>query len=285
MTWKANCLRLTYIFMSALTIRKRLAELAEAIKNPDDEIINPRGRYSIHLHHVGSQSESNMAYITGNAVWGNPGWAITQHDSYATISENVVYDVVGAAIVSESGNELGFWDDNLVVKVVKGHTTDVYEAALIFDDYLFSGQGLAMKGRGVICRANVIADASQGVGIMNMNPVISNQLRMDAAALATLRTGYEVDNFPLDINGYSKEGDGILPVEVALILENTTVINCYQGLRSIERDMGINSETRSIFDGFKSWGSNTGISIPYQTDYSFNDVFISHPVVNSTPRL
>lgn len=254
-------------------------EIVEVIKNPADEIINSRGRYSIHLHHVGSTSTSNMGYVTGNVVWGNPGWAITQHDSYATISNNIVYDVVGAAIVSEAGNELGFWDNNLVSNVTKGHTTDVYDAALIFDDYLFTGEGLAMKGRGVICRNNVISNANRGVGITNFNSSITagadNQKRMDATALATLRTGYNVDNFPLDINGYSKEGDGVLPVEVALILENTTVISCYQGLRSIERDMGVNSETRSIFDGFTVWGAVQGISIPYQTDYSFNDVFIS----------
>lgn len=260
-------------------------ECVELVKNPADEIINSRGRYSIHLHHVGSTSTSNMGYVTGNVVWGNPGWAITQHDSYATISDNIVYDVVGAAIVSEAGNELGFWDNNLISNVAKGHATDVYDAALLFDDYLFLGEGLAMKGRGVICRNNVIANANRGVGVTNFNPAITpvadNQKRMDATALATLRGTYSVDNFPLDVNGYSKEGDGILPVEVALIMENTIAINCYQGLRSIERDMGINSETRSIFDGFKVWGANQGISIPYQTDYSFNDVFISGKNSNS----
>ena len=267
----------TKIFKSYMTALGQ--EVVKAVKNPVDEIINPRGRYSIHLHHVGSTESSKLATVTGNVVWGNPGWAITQHDSYANISDNVVYDVVGAGIVSEAGNELGFWDRNLISNVAKGHTTDVYDAALIFDDYLYAGSGLAMKGRGVICRDNVISNTNEGVSIMNMNPVVvegsENQKRMDATALATLRTGYEVDNFPLDVNGYSKEGDGVMPVEVGLILERTTVIASNQGLRSIERDMGVNSETRSIFDGFIAWGVSTGLRMNYQTDYSFNDVFIS----------
>ncbi|WP_282136369.1 T9SS type A sorting domain-containing protein [Seonamhaeicola maritimus] len=255
-------------------------ECSEMVKNADQDITNPRGRYSIHLHKTGAGYGDNITHVTGNVVWGNPGWGITHHDSHASIADNVVYDVIGAGIVSETGSETGFWDDNLVVKIAKGHNTDVYEAALFHDDYLFSGQGLAMKGRAVVCRGNVIANANQGVGVINMNPAINNLDRVDALALAD-RPGYEVDNFPLSVNGYSIEGDGVMPVEVALIMENTTTIWCYQGLRSIERDMGVNHESRSIFDGFKAWGVNQGLSIVYQADYSFKDVYISGKNMNA----
>ncbi|APY08231.1 hypothetical protein BWZ20_07915 [Winogradskyella sp. J14-2] len=250
-------------------------EIAEMRAIPVNEMTNPRGRYSIHLHKLGTTFGSNMAQVTGNVVWDNPGWGITHHDSHANVSENVVYNVIGAGIVSETGSETGTWDNNLVVNVQQGHTTDPYTASLHHDDYLFSGQGLAMKGRAVLCRNNVIANARQGVGVINMNNSINNLDRLDAQALATTRPGYNVDNFPLSRNGYSKEDDGVMPVEAALIMENTTVIDCNQGLRSIERDMGVNSETRSIFDGFTAWGIKTGLSITYQADYSFRDVFIS----------
>mgnify|MGYP000274164245 CR=1 FL=1 len=66
-----------------------------------------------------------------------------------------------------------------------------------------------------------------------------------------------------------------MPSEASLIMENTIVINSNIGLRSIERDMGINHESRSIFDGLIAWGVNQGLSITYQTDYSFKDVFIA----------
>lgn len=250
-------------------------EICEMQQNPKADITNTRGRYSIHLHKTGATHTDNMVHVTGNVVWGNPGWGITHHDAYANVSKNVVYDVVGAGIVSESGSETGFWDDNLVVNIQKGHTTDLYEAALFHDDYLFSGQGLAMKGRSVVCRNNVIADAQFGVGVHNMNPSITNHDRVDPIALATFRPNFTFDQFPLSTNGYSSEGDGVMPVEVALIMENTTVINSYMGLRSIERDMGVNHESRSIFDGFIAWGINQGFSITYQADYSFKDIFIS----------
>lgn len=257
-------------------------EICEMERNLKSDITNSRGRYSIHLHKLGTTANSNMAYVTGCVVWGNPGWGITHHDSYATISDNFVYDVIGAGIVSESGSEIGFWDDNLVVDIRRGHIYDKYESALFHDDYLFSGQGLAMKGRSVVCRNNVIVDAIEGVGVINMNPSITNHDRVDAQALATFRPDFQIDQFPLSQNGYSSEGDGVMPVEVALIMENTTTIWCNQGLRSIERDMGVNHESRSVFDGFICWGIRQGLSITYQADYTFKDVFISGKSLSGT---
>ena len=250
-------------------------EIAEMRAIPKNELTNNRGRYSIHLHKLGTAYGAKMAQVTGNVVWDNPGWGITHHDSHANVSKNVVYDVIGAGIVSETGSETGTWDDNLVLNIKAGHTTDPYTASLYHDDYLYSGQGLAMKGRAVLCRNNVIANTKQGVGVINMNNSINNLDRLDARALATTRPGYDVDNFPLSVNGYSKEGDGVMPVEASLIMENTLIIDSNMGLRSIERDMGVNHESRSVFDGFKVWGTKIGISIPYQADYSFKDVYIS----------
>lgn len=250
-------------------------EIAEMRAVAINEVTNPRGRYSIHLHKLGTAFGAKMAEVTGNVVWENPGWGITHHDSHANVSENVVYKVTGAGIVSETGSETGIWDKNLVVNIKKGHTKDPYTASLHHDDYLYTGEGLGMKGRAVLCKNNVIANAIRAVGVTNFNNSINNLDRLDAKALATSRVGYEVDNFPLNINGYSKEGDGVMPVEAALIMENTIVINSNFGLRSVERDMGVNHESRSIFDGFKVWGANTGLQLTYQADYSFKDVYIS----------
>ncbi len=250
-------------------------ECIQMKKNPKEEITNMRGRYSIHLHKLGALATSNLAVVRGNVVIGNPGWAITHHDSYADISENNVYQVTGAGIVSETGSELGFWDNNLVVDIDKGYNGDVYEGVTIYDEHSFSGQGLALKGRGVICRGNVIVDANQGIGVMNMAASVSSTDRVDAEALATLRPGFGIDQWPLSVNDYSSEGNGIIPTEVALILQNNTIIWTNLGFKSIERDMGVNHESRSILEGFKLWGINQGMTITYQADYSFKNVFIS----------
>ena|GEM_PF-1440301 len=255
-------------------------ECSQLVKPPKEDITNSRGRYSIHIHRAGALNGTNMVQVTGNVVRGNPGWAITHHDSHANVSDNLIFDVTGAALVSEAGNETGFWDNNLIVDVASGHSFDIYEATLFYDDYLFAGDGLAMKGRGVICRGNVVAGANNGIGIMNMNAAINNTLRMDADALASFRPDFQFDQFPLDKNGYSKEGDGIMPVEIPLIMEDNTLINCSIGLKSIERDMGVNNESRSIFDNLKIWGATWGLRINYQADYSFRDLFISNKNTN-----
>ena len=98
-------------------------ECSEMEANPVQDVTNPRGRYSIHLHKTGADFGANMTQVTGNVVWGNPGWGITHHDSHANVSNNVVYKVVGAGIVSETGSETGFWDHNLVVDIEAGHNT------------------------------------------------------------------------------------------------------------------------------------------------------------------
>ncbi len=256
-------------------------EVAKFKRMPAKDISNSRGRYTLHLHRLGANDTTKSATIVGNVVWGNPGWGITQHHSKADISKNVIYEVIGSGLVSESGSEIGSWDDNFVVDIDKGHTTSPYVSAIYFDEYLFSGQGLGMRGRAVVCKNNVIVNAIQGVGIMNMNPNLTNSDRVDPVALSK-RPGYEVDNFPLDINGYSSEGDGIIPTEPALIMENTTTIWCGDGLKSIEREMGVNHESRSVFDGFICWGADIGLRITYQADYTFRDVFISGKAPSSS---
>lgn len=250
-------------------------ECAQMTAAAPDEITNIRGRYSIHLHKLGAGFGSPMAVINGNVVWDNPGWGITHHDSHADVSKNVVYNVVGAGIVSETGSETGLWADNLVTNIQAGYNGDVYESSLYYDDILFSGVGLGMKGRAVLCKNNVITDAKFGVRVINFNNSITNLDRVDTQALATTRPGYQVDNFPLNVNGYSKYGDNVLPLEASLIMENTTVIDCNTAMKSIERDMGVNHESRSIFDGFIGWGVKTGLGITYQADYSYKDVYIS----------
>lgn len=250
-------------------------ECVELENNPIDEITNRRGRYSIHLHRTGVDTSTNKAIVSGNVVWGNIGWGITQHHSHADISDNVVYEVTGAGIVSESGGEIGEWNNNLVVDISKGHTSDFYYSALAHNDYLFGGQGLGMRGRTVVCNDNVIADATWGVGVFNLSPVKTGTDRVDPIALSNVREGFQFDQFPLHQSGYSIEGDGIITTEPALILNNTTTIWVNQGLRSIEREMGLNHESRSVFDGYIVWGGVQCLSLTYQADYSFRDVYLS----------
>lgn len=273
-------------YVAPKTFRSKISslgqEIAESYRPANSDITNSRGRYSIHLHKTGSKFGDDLAVVKGNVVWGNPGWGITHHDSYADISENVIYDVIGAGLVSETGSETGFWNNNLIAKIEKGHTNSVYTSQLIFNDYLFSGQGLGMKGRAVVCDGNVIANTNEAVGVMNMAANKGATDRVDSKQLATVRPGFEVDQWPLSVNGYSAEGDGVIPTEIPLIINNTTIMDSNLGFKSIERDMGVNHESRSVFDGMIIWGVNQGMTMTYQADYTFHDVFISGKVISGT---
>jgi len=82
---------------------------------PPDKVTNRRGRYAVHLHRAGATSKDEFALIEGSVVTGGPGWGYVCHDSRANFTDNVAYGVLGAAFVSETGNETGTWDGNIAI--------------------------------------------------------------------------------------------------------------------------------------------------------------------------
>ncbi|MDF3057489.1 MAG: hypothetical protein K0R17_1704 [Rariglobus sp.] len=86
---------------------------------------NVRGRYGLHIHGTGSFFGRKMVVIQGIVVRGEngpsmtaipvPGWGITQHNSRAAIEDSITYNVRGAGFVSELGNEIGQWVNNISI--------------------------------------------------------------------------------------------------------------------------------------------------------------------------
>jgi PKD repeat protein len=76
---------------------------------------NQIGKYPLHMHHVhgpdGGQTNGYQYTLIGNAIDGgstanNQKWGIAIHDShYGLASNNVVYNVSGAGMVTEDGSE------------------------------------------------------------------------------------------------------------------------------------------------------------------------------------
>lgn len=95
---------------------------------------NEKGRYPVHAHHlIGPQSAQSNGYqftLIGNVVdFGDENrdqdrkWGISIHGShFGLIEQNVVDHAAGAAIVTESGSEMGnMFRENFVVRVIGGN--------------------------------------------------------------------------------------------------------------------------------------------------------------------
>ena len=107
----------------------------DPVQNVDGSVgkgANPRGRYALHFHRTGIDDPNGMAAIAnGNAVVGSPGWGIAHHDSNAILENNVVFDVVGAGIAAEAGNEIGRWRNNITIKTTGDeHANSVQQLSL-----------------------------------------------------------------------------------------------------------------------------------------------------------
>lgn len=86
---------------------------------------NVRGRYGLHIHGTGPYFGRKMVVVQGVVVRGEngpsmsaipvPGWGIVHHNSRAAIEDCITYNVRGAGIVSELGNEIGQWYNNLSI--------------------------------------------------------------------------------------------------------------------------------------------------------------------------
>ncbi|MEQ9462014.1 MAG: PKD domain-containing protein [Phycisphaeraceae bacterium] len=131
---------------------------------------NPRGRYALHLHRLGAGDlSSTPALVTGNVVWGSPGWGVVHHDSHAVLEENVVFDVVGTAIASEDGNEIGRWSRNLTIKTTGDdrwqQDFDLSPRVPLFD-FGFNGEGYWVQGAGQVLLEDNIAASAAGAGFM-----------------------------------------------------------------------------------------------------------------------
>ena len=124
---------------------------------------NRRGRYAIHFHRNGADQLDDLStpVIQGSAVWGSPGWGIVVHDSRAKIEDNVSFDVVGAHYVTEDGNEIAEFKNNLAIKAVGGRPAAMHEGE-VNHDRAFDGHGFWFES-GFSARAaegNIVASAA-----------------------------------------------------------------------------------------------------------------------------
>ncbi|MGB3298589.1 MAG: G8 domain-containing protein, partial [Phormidesmis sp.] len=148
---------------------KLVDDIGKNVDGSNGNGTNVRGRYALHLHKTGVEDSSSPAsLVEGNVVSGSPGWGIVQHESKADLKDNVVFDVVGSGIVAESGNELGSWTDNIVIKTtgIKQESIAAQETAREQRfDLGFKGEGFWIQGAAMIENKGNTAISSNDTGM------------------------------------------------------------------------------------------------------------------------
>ena len=148
--------------------KKPIDDVGENVDGSQGTGTNPRGRYAFHIHKTGFDVNDGSVTVEGNAVVDSPGWGIVQHGSKGVFSDNVVFDVVGAGIVSEDGNESGWWIRNITIKTTGDGSLAVTPAELKNlqnYDIANQGEGYWMTGAAQIAMRGNIAVSAAGGGL------------------------------------------------------------------------------------------------------------------------
>ena len=117
--------------------------------------LNPRGRYAVHFHRTGTNYEDTPATINDSAVVDSPGWGIVNHSSYVNVTDNVAFNAVGAAFVTEAGDEIGSFDHNLAMHS-QGSGMGI-KSREVAQDFGHQGDGFWLQGGNVSLTNNVAA--------------------------------------------------------------------------------------------------------------------------------
>ncbi|MEM7586152.1 MAG: G8 domain-containing protein [Acidobacteriota bacterium] len=141
-------------------------------------ITNRRGRYALHFHLNGIQPQltNPPSKVYGSVVDGTVGWGFVNHSSHVDFQRNIAYDFAGAGFVTELGDELGNFFDNVAIR---GTGNGEYrQERLVFEnpnrpqplsDFGFSGDGFWFQGPALRVKNN-IASGCDGAGMAWFTP-------------------------------------------------------------------------------------------------------------------
>ncbi|MGQ4649116.1 G8 domain-containing protein [Lyngbya aestuarii] len=219
---------------------------------------NVRGRYAVHFHRTGADDISGQPAIAiGNAVWGSPGWGFVQHDSNAILNDNAAYDVFGSAFVSETGNEIGAWENNIAIKSEGILSISKDGSRVNNHDIAHNGSGFWFQGR-LVANENNIAAGQRNAGITYL-------LRgVDQKDIPSKNLAHP------EIAHYNSTVDAGKP-EIQDFHDNE-VLASGKGLEVIKANQKQGHDVRSVIDGLKAWEVSDGFEVQYTSKYTFKDI-------------
>jgi len=245
----------------------------DAIDRDDMLVENAAGRYALHFHQTGTDPSVDAALAEGNAVWGSPGWGIVHHDSHLNIIDNAVFGIRGGGIVSETGNETGQWNGNIVVKTT-GTSDNLFDSGgpaggreHKLDDTFFGGDAFGFESRLITSEGNIAVSAqSFGYKFIGARSFDSGNPSADDFKAAQ---GYDPFWGASDID--------MRRVPNRTFVDNEGYAND-ASFGSTLHKVFPNTMAQSTIDGFVSWHSDQGVQLAYARGYAFtNNLYVGDP--------
>ena len=252
---------------------------------------NVRGRYALHFHKTGLDDPNSAAALAkGNAVVGSPGWGLVHHASNAVFEDNVVFDVVGAGIVAEAGNELGAWRNNITIKTTgddRRNHLDLNGPREYLFDFGFNGEGYWVQGAAQVEMSDNIAISSKaGVAFFGSDEGSEHLREAQTIPVSHLPTGLQdiargtEDPTVVDVSGVPirklsgfesyNSGDGILSWGRMQNRDGQLEFNF--GLGNKPRPA---HNYRSLINDFKLWNIvGDGVALNYSSNVDLKDGLI-----------
>lgn len=219
--------------------------------------LNPRGRYAVHFHRTGVDEGDDPATISHSSVVDTPGWGIVNHSSNVDVDGNVVFNAVGAAFVTEAGDEIGTFNGNIAIHS-QGSGAGIEDRREV-QDFGHQGNGFWLQGGNVSVTNNVVSGQRAGAYVFFPRGLVQKGLGTTQIPVADLvnpawapagATMIDVGSVPLrkfSGNVAFASGDGL---ETWFTLLDVS---------------GKNADQRNVIENFTTFGNSSGRGIftPY----------------------
>ena len=220
---------------------------------------NPRGRYAVHFHRTGVDEGDDPATISDSAVVDTPGWGIVNHSSNVDVDGNVVFNAVGAAYVTEAGDEIGRFDGNIAIHSVGsgGGIDDRIDV----QDFGHEGNGFWLQGGNVSVMNNIVAGQRGEAYVFY--------------ALGLNQSGLGVTGIPIDDLVDSSWVPANWPYSTVDV--DSVAIRLFKGNIAFASGMGLalrytKPAMPNVIQDFTAFDVATGVESFYTTDTIFKDV-------------
>jgi hypothetical protein len=230
---------------------------------------NPRGRYGVHFHRTGVDNTTTPIRVGGSVLMDSLGWGFVNHSSFVEFTDNVAYDVDGAAFVTETGDEIGTFARNIAIFGIGSGAG--LESRNDIQDFGHQGDGYWFQGGGVHVVDNVAAAQREQGFIFFTEGLRQPQIGTTRFVSANLPDRSITTNTTLNVIN--------TPI---FEFRGNTSYGTRDGLHTQYHLLNPSHTARSTIADFSAWNVTNGINSPYTRHTDFRNISLINDV--NTPR-